>query len=260
MATVEGSLLVAAGRRIDQYAWTGSKLIRIAFHDTAVEVTSLASIKSFLLYGDALKGLHFLQAAPGSRQLTQISKVHPLLCSVPLVSLHLKVWQFLAYAGRRIGEFSKCLCREENTFSSGCHAMSNKREESPPYSHSCSSPGIDRHLLWGQEQTAPDPGGLWACKSDLDNIGVYLALVTYLLCMQDYSNADVSASGTIVAGGKLGLACGDAGGTVRLFAYAQSHPQMWRGKRLLPLYVLESSTSHASFLYLHHISVRSCKS
>ena len=46
---------------------------------------------------------------------------------------------------------------------------------------------------------------------------------------------DVSAAGTIVSGGKLGLACGDAGGTVRFFAYAQNHPLMWRGKRLLPL-------------------------
>lgn len=53
--------------------------------------------------------------------------------------------------------------------------------------------------------------------------------------VQDYSNAEVSATGTIVAGGKLGMACGDAGGTLRLFAYSQAHPQMWRGKRLLPL-------------------------
>ena len=74
LATLDGSLVVAYGSRIDLYAWTGLKLQRVAFHDAPVEVTCLATIKSFLVYGDALKGLYFLQAAQGTRQLTQISK------------------------------------------------------------------------------------------------------------------------------------------------------------------------------------------
>ena len=63
--------------------------------------------------------------------------------------------------------------------------------------------------------------------------------------VQDYSNVDVSAAGTIVAGGKLGMACGDAGGTIRMFAYAQAHPHMWRGKRLLPLCALPALTGRS---------------
>lgn len=75
LATIDGSLVVAYGSRIDLYAWSGAKLVRVAFHDAPVEVTCLATIKSFLVYGDAIKGLYFLQVAQGTRQLTQISKV-----------------------------------------------------------------------------------------------------------------------------------------------------------------------------------------
>ncbi|KAK9800221.1 hypothetical protein WJX73_000021 [Symbiochloris irregularis] len=130
LAVVEGTLVVAYGTRIDLYAWTGARLQRVAFHEGIVEVTCLATIKSFLMYGDALKGLSFLATQQGSRQLVPVSK--------------------------------------------------------------------------------------------------------------DYSKVDVSAAGTVVAGGKLGMVCSDAVGTLRMFAYATAHPQMWRGKRLLPLGTLHT--------------------
>ena len=78
LASVEGSLVVAYGRRVDLYAWTtGARLQRVAFYDASVEVTCLATIKAFLVVGDALKGLAFLSTSQGSRQLTHVSKVAP---------------------------------------------------------------------------------------------------------------------------------------------------------------------------------------
>ena len=47
----------------------------MAFHDAGTTVTSLAVIKSFLAYGDAVRGLSFLHASQNARQLTELSKV-----------------------------------------------------------------------------------------------------------------------------------------------------------------------------------------
>lgn len=113
--TVEGSLLAASGRRVDQYAWTGTKLLRIAFHDTALEVTCLASIKSFLLYGDALKGLHFLQAAPGSRQLTQISKAGSSPYCTPPSRIYVATCSMVRY-----WPYNRCCADEMSNASHEC--------------------------------------------------------------------------------------------------------------------------------------------
>ena len=52
-------------------------LDRVAFHDAGTTVTSLAAIKSFLAFGDAVKGLAFLHASQNARQLTELSKAGP---------------------------------------------------------------------------------------------------------------------------------------------------------------------------------------
>eukprot|EP00884_Botryococcus_braunii_P001193 jgi/Botrbrau1/11074/Bobra.0302s0016.1 len=71
---LEGVFLVAYGFRVETYQWTGSRLQRIAFYDAPELVTSVAVIKSYLVIGDVHKGLIFLQASNGGRQLTELGR------------------------------------------------------------------------------------------------------------------------------------------------------------------------------------------
>lgn len=75
---LEGVFLVAYGNRVETYVWTGEKLQRIAFYDAPILVTSVAVIKSFLVIGDVHKGLVFLQASSGGRQLSELGRVRRL--------------------------------------------------------------------------------------------------------------------------------------------------------------------------------------
>lgn len=74
---LEGVFLVTYGNRVETHFWTGEKLQRVAFYDAPILVSSVAVIKSFLVIGDVHKGLVFLQASNGGRQLTELGRVCP---------------------------------------------------------------------------------------------------------------------------------------------------------------------------------------
>jgi cleavage and polyadenylation specificity factor subunit 1 len=73
---LEGVFLIAYGNRLETYTWVaGNKLQRIAFYDAPILVTSVAVIKSYLVIGDVHKGVIFLQASSGGRQITELGRV-----------------------------------------------------------------------------------------------------------------------------------------------------------------------------------------
>lgn len=60
VAVLDGSLLIGIGNRLELCAWTGSSMTRLAFFDAPIFVTSANVMKSFVLFGDFLKGIHFV--------------------------------------------------------------------------------------------------------------------------------------------------------------------------------------------------------
>lgn len=84
VAAVEGFLVVAWGARLESHKWTGVKLETTAFHEAAVMVTSISTIKRFLACGDAYKGVTFLQMTANTGAFNSLSKVcilRPLRCT-----------------------------------------------------------------------------------------------------------------------------------------------------------------------------------
>lgn len=60
LAVLDGCLLMAAGNRLELCAWNGSSLTRMAFFDGPLYITSVNVVKSFVLFGDLHKGIHFV--------------------------------------------------------------------------------------------------------------------------------------------------------------------------------------------------------
>ena len=60
VAVLDGSLLMGIGNRLELCAWTGRDMTRLAFFDAPIFITSANVMKSFVLFGDFLKGIHFV--------------------------------------------------------------------------------------------------------------------------------------------------------------------------------------------------------
>lgn len=60
VAVLDGSLLMGIGSRLELCSWNGSGLTRLAFFDAPVFITTVNVVKSFVLFGDFLKGIHFV--------------------------------------------------------------------------------------------------------------------------------------------------------------------------------------------------------
>jgi hypothetical protein len=81
IAVLDGLLLAAAGSRLELLELqagpqkSGVVLQRTAFFDAQLAITCLATIKAFVLLGDAHKGLTFVHCTSAAgRQLAELSK------------------------------------------------------------------------------------------------------------------------------------------------------------------------------------------
>lgn len=57
---LDGLLVVAAGTKLEVHAWNGKQLVRSAFFDAPLCLTSLNLLKNYILVGDVHKGLTFV--------------------------------------------------------------------------------------------------------------------------------------------------------------------------------------------------------
>lgn len=80
VAVMEGRILAAAGNRVEALELQGSVLQRVAFFDAQLLVSSLSTIKNFMLLGDVHKGLTFIHCTNSLRQLAELSKVSSAIC------------------------------------------------------------------------------------------------------------------------------------------------------------------------------------
>ncbi len=102
VADLEGVAVVAYGSRLETYSWTGTQLQRTAFYNAPILITSAAVIKKFVLLGDVAKGLIFVQATQGGRQLSELGRV----CLLPRITLLLLHLIFLgAHTGHKAMQF-----------------------------------------------------------------------------------------------------------------------------------------------------------
>lgn len=57
---LDGLLVIAAGTKLEVHAWNGKQLVRSAFFDAPMCLTSLNLLKNYILVGDVHKGLTFV--------------------------------------------------------------------------------------------------------------------------------------------------------------------------------------------------------
>lgn len=60
LGCLDGCLLMGVGGRLELCSWNGEGLTRTAFFDGPLYITSLNVVKSFVLFGDVHKGIHFV--------------------------------------------------------------------------------------------------------------------------------------------------------------------------------------------------------
>jgi hypothetical protein len=77
LAVMDGRLIASAGNRLEVLELQGSGLQRVAFFDGQLLITSLSTIKNFVLLGDVHKGLTFVHCINNYRQLVELSKARP---------------------------------------------------------------------------------------------------------------------------------------------------------------------------------------
>lgn len=61
LSSLEGYLLLTIGNKLEMHQWTGSNLLRTAFFDAPMLITSLNVVKTFILFGDVHKSIYFVQ-------------------------------------------------------------------------------------------------------------------------------------------------------------------------------------------------------
>lgn len=77
IVSIDGLLIVAWGSRLESFAWKGQRLETTCFHEASVLITSLSSIKRYLLIGDIHKSVTFLDLVQGNHSFENLSKVGP---------------------------------------------------------------------------------------------------------------------------------------------------------------------------------------
>jgi cleavage and polyadenylation specificity factor subunit 1 len=85
ISEVDGWLLVAVGSKIYVYYfdWTAKQLVPASFYDSQFFVTSISSIKRYILYGDQFKSVHFIKWRKNKgNALKLLSKDFEPLCVV----------------------------------------------------------------------------------------------------------------------------------------------------------------------------------
>lgn len=61
LTSLEGYIILTIGNRLETHQWTGSNLMRTAFFDAPILISSLNVVKTFILFGDVHKGIYFVQ-------------------------------------------------------------------------------------------------------------------------------------------------------------------------------------------------------
>jgi len=147
---INNYLIHAEGSKIYLEKWEGGSFNKLAFFDLGMCVTSLSSIKNFLLFGDLRKGIDFLQwkeeVATQTKNLRRLSRSPPsapitvLACefvvcqkSLGLVALdHAGSAHLFSYSPHSDGREGDRLLRSCATFSMGypCRASLRLQAES----------------------------------------------------------------------------------------------------------------------------------
>ncbi|KAL3135403.1 hypothetical protein ABBQ32_007586 [Trebouxia sp. C0010 RCD-2024] len=74
LTSLEGYIILTIGNRLETHQWTGSNLMRTAFFDAPILISSLNVVKTFILFGDVHKGIYFVQYRDQGKQLNLLSK------------------------------------------------------------------------------------------------------------------------------------------------------------------------------------------
>ena len=61
VSSLEGYLILTIGNKLEVHQWTGSSLLRTAFFDAPMLISSLNVVKTFILFGDVHKSIYFVQ-------------------------------------------------------------------------------------------------------------------------------------------------------------------------------------------------------
>jgi len=145
-----GYLIHSEGYKIFFERWESSSFSKVAFFDGSMCVTSMSSIKNFLLFGDLRKGIDFVQwkeeAASQTRNLRRLSRSPPLtsmtvlacefvVCqkSLGLVALdHTGSAHLFSYSPHSDGREGDQLLRSCASFSMGFPCRSALRLQAEP--------------------------------------------------------------------------------------------------------------------------------
>ncbi|DBA84714.1 TPA: hypothetical protein ACH3X1_005967 [Trebouxia sp. C0004] len=74
LTSLEGYIILTIGNRLETHQWTGSNLLRIAFFDAPILISSLNVVKTYIIFGDVHKGIYFVNYRDQGKQLNLLSK------------------------------------------------------------------------------------------------------------------------------------------------------------------------------------------
>jgi cleavage and polyadenylation specificity factor subunit 1 len=60
LTSLEGYIILTIGNRLETHQWTGSNLLRTAFFDAPILISSLNVVKTYIIFGDVHKGIYFV--------------------------------------------------------------------------------------------------------------------------------------------------------------------------------------------------------
>ncbi len=60
LTSLEGYIILTIGNRLETHQWTGSNLLRTAFFDALILISSLNVVKTYIIFGDVHKGIYFV--------------------------------------------------------------------------------------------------------------------------------------------------------------------------------------------------------
>ncbi|KAL0047613.1 hypothetical protein WJX82_007762 [Trebouxia sp. C0006] len=74
LTSLEGYIILTIGNRLETHQWTGSNLLRTAFFDAPILISSLNVVKTYIIFGDVHKGIYFVNYRDQGKQLNLLSK------------------------------------------------------------------------------------------------------------------------------------------------------------------------------------------
>ena len=75
LTSLEGYIILTIGNRLETHQWTGSNLLRTAFFDALILISSLNVVKTYIIFGDVHKGIYFVNYRDQVREALVLFRV-----------------------------------------------------------------------------------------------------------------------------------------------------------------------------------------